>query len=231
MSLDFNKSIILLTQNGSRAYGVHTPTSDHDYVGIAVPPVDYYIGLNTFDNTTDSKIIGEYHHNKEPFEGIIYELRKFVHLCISAQPNMWNALFCPEDKVVYQTIEGTVLRAQRQLFLSAQVHKSYGGYVRGYLHRLSNGKTLSHKDVMQMMRILAMYEEIICNGEVNVLRQDAETLMQYRRGEYKLNDAITQVSDRLSVLDSVKTALPDKPDFEKINQLTTMLVQSVHKRI
>ena len=40
------ENIILLTQNGSRVYGTHTPTSDWDYVGVAIPPVDYYLGLS-----------------------------------------------------------------------------------------------------------------------------------------------------------------------------------------
>ncbi|HWL26789.1 MAG TPA: nucleotidyltransferase domain-containing protein, partial [Ureibacillus sp.] len=35
---------IILSPTGSYAYGTNTETSDKDFKGICIPPIDYYLG-------------------------------------------------------------------------------------------------------------------------------------------------------------------------------------------
>ena len=41
---------VYVVLSGSQAYGNSTPKSDHDYRGAAVPPKNYFFGLDRFDN-------------------------------------------------------------------------------------------------------------------------------------------------------------------------------------
>ena len=45
---------ILMAPTGSFAYGTNVESSDRDYKGICIPPIDCYLGLSSFkgyDNT------------------------------------------------------------------------------------------------------------------------------------------------------------------------------------
>lgn len=43
LDFDVQAATILLVASGSHAYGTATPTSDRDFKGIFIPPMDYYL--------------------------------------------------------------------------------------------------------------------------------------------------------------------------------------------
>ena len=45
MNFDIEEHPILKVLSGSHAYGLATPTSDFDYRGIAIPPIEYFHGM------------------------------------------------------------------------------------------------------------------------------------------------------------------------------------------
>jgi predicted nucleotidyltransferase len=112
MNFDLYSHTILLTRAGSRAYGVHTPTSDLDIKGVAIAPADYFLGLETFEQADKQE-----HFKDERFlsllseeekevvkasklEGSVYELRKFLKLALDGNPNILDVLFCRDEDVL-----------------------------------------------------------------------------------------------------------------------------------
>ena len=147
--LDFNlrDRTVLLTVAGSRAYGMHTWTSDLDVKGVFVPPAKYYLGTQkieqvecTKDNltvfrdflTTEQEEISCQHG----IEGTIFELRKFLNLASGANPNILDVLFCRNSEVIYSTNAGWMLRDVRQKFLTEKCLHTFVGYATAQAHRI-----------------------------------------------------------------------------------------------
>ena len=155
--MDFNlrDHTILLTLNGSRAYGLSTPSSDIDMLGIVVPPKEYYIGyLKKFEQADHSSHIELFKDllNKEELEvarnikleGSIYEASKFIKLAADCNPNILTLLFCRDSDIRHITPLGEKIRNNRDLFLSKRAKFTFSGYAYDQMRRiiLHRGYTL-----------------------------------------------------------------------------------------
>ena len=118
---------IYLTISGSYAYGTNKDGSDIDLRGVAVEQPRYLYGLKTFEQfeerQTDTVILG---------------LKKYVGLCINANPNALELLGTREDCIVQMTPAGKLLRDNSSLVLSRRAIHSFGNYATAQLRRLSN---------------------------------------------------------------------------------------------
>lgn len=163
MNFDLYSHTVLLTRAGSRAYGIHTPTSDLDVKGVAIPPVEFVLGLDVFEQA-DKPV----HFEDERFralltedertivaatklEGSIYDLRKFLKLALEGNPNILDALFCRDEDVLTWHFEGHsgtksatplakegfLLREHRDLFISAKCKHTFSGYAMAQLKRIN----------------------------------------------------------------------------------------------
>ncbi|GAA0339248.1 hypothetical protein GCM10008967_31950 [Bacillus carboniphilus] len=77
---------IILAPTGSYAYGTNTETSDKDYKGVCIPPIDFYLGLNAFNeyNTTGGK---NFKNTKDDIDINIIHINKFVKDAMHGVPN------------------------------------------------------------------------------------------------------------------------------------------------
>ncbi|HBP20783.1 MAG TPA: hypothetical protein DEA08_23710 [Planctomycetes bacterium] len=116
---------ILLVRVGSRAYGLETPQSDEDLRGVCVPPLDYLLGLETF----------EQHHEEEGDEETV-ALAKFVRLALEGAPNVVEQLFVDPADVLHTTRWGDRLRAEGPGFLSRRLGERLLGFARANWQRL-----------------------------------------------------------------------------------------------
>lgn len=73
---------------GSRGYGTHHDESDFDYRSVCVMPKDYYLGLKKMEQTNE--------YGEE--DSVIYNIDKFLTLCMSSNPNIIEMLFV-EDPI------------------------------------------------------------------------------------------------------------------------------------
>jgi hypothetical protein len=127
MNFDIEKHTILKVLSGSHAYGLATSTSDFDYRGIAIPPVEYFHG---------------YAFRFEQYEGekgedlAVYDIRKFFQLAADCNPNVVELLWVPERCVVVMTPWGERLVANRKLFLSTKARHTFSGYAIAQLKRI-----------------------------------------------------------------------------------------------
>ena len=78
---------ILLGQIGSKAYGTDTLESDDDYMGVVVPPLPYYIGIEHHPEGSELHQWAKSGHIKIDHRGLdnsetnLFEFRRFLNLC------------------------------------------------------------------------------------------------------------------------------------------------------
>src|ERR1700753_865401 len=106
MNFDVYKHTIFLVLSGSRAYGTHTATSDWDYRGLCIPPLDSYLGVQKkFEQVVDQKtkhVWKQYPDQMvQPDSDMqVLELTKFAKLACDANPAMLEILFVDSDSYV-----------------------------------------------------------------------------------------------------------------------------------
>lgn len=147
MKFNLEERTILLTVAGSRAYGVHFPTSDVDVKGVAIPTRSYFYGYVDHFEQADkpshlqsfiSRMTEEERSaiSSQKIEGSIYDIRKFMALATDNNPNILDALFCRDEEVRLCTPLGWRLREHRDLFLSAKCKFTFSGYAAAQLKRI-----------------------------------------------------------------------------------------------
>lgn len=82
---------LYLVIRGSHAYGTNIPTSDIDYSGVFIQPMDKILGFSYVEQINDDKN-----------DIVIYELRRFLELLGKNNPTVLELLNTPEDCVVYK---------------------------------------------------------------------------------------------------------------------------------
>lgn len=152
MEFDLRDRTILFTMAGSRAYGIHLPTSDVDVKGVCVPPKPYFLGcahrfeqadkpshmaafLDTLTKEERQAVAGT------KIEGTVYDVRKFFGLAADANPNILDVLFCRDDEVRVWTPAGRLLREHRDLFISAKAKFTFSGYAAAQLKRIKGHRS------------------------------------------------------------------------------------------
>lgn len=101
--------------SGSRAYGLQTPTSDTDYRGVFVAPMDKFYSLSYPEQV-----------NNETNDITYFELKKFVELLSKNNPNILELLHTPEDCILYKHPLFEKFTAGR--FLSRLCKNTFAGY-------------------------------------------------------------------------------------------------------
>lgn len=121
------QNIIYLTLSGSYAYGTNKEGSDIDLRGIAVEQPKYLFGLDSFEQFEERET-----------DTVIFGLKKFVSLCVNANPNTLELLGTREDCIIHMAPTGKFLRENAGSFLSRRAIQSFGSYASAQLRRLSN---------------------------------------------------------------------------------------------
>ena len=226
---------LLLGLTGSHAYGTNTPESDMDYRGVCIPPLSYYLGLDTFNeyNNTGGK---SYKNSNTDVDLSIAHLSKFVRDATSGVPNNLELLFLRREDYVLITPIGEELINHRHLFLSKQVLRKFGGYAYSQMRRLEQGKGSAAlieqygydtKDYMHAVRLLTSAIEILETGDFSTYRPNREFLLACRSGQHSLKEALNTLNDYNTQLKEAgnHSMLPERPDYNKVNRLLMELNQ------
>lgn len=125
----------LLGFRGSISHGTYIPPEncdsidDIDLIGVAVMPIDYYLGLKKFE-TREIKI--------EKWDIVIYDIRHFFRLLLKQNPNVNSLLWLRPQMYLNVGYIGRRIIDERELFISKEMFFAYEGYAKGQLHRMSH---------------------------------------------------------------------------------------------
>jgi hypothetical protein len=149
-----------LTIMGSIAYGVadtneESAQSDFDVYGWVVPPREIVFphtagaiwGFGKYKEGMPKSHFGVYqnHHIHDDtarggkgrtYDLQIYNVVKFVQLCMECNPNMIDSLFTPETCVLHVTQVGQILRDNRKKFLHQGICDRFKGYAYAQVHKM-----------------------------------------------------------------------------------------------
>ena len=119
---------LFLTVHGSHAYGLNTETSDIDVKGFLVAPKSTYLGFSkTFEQI----------EGKDPYDMVVYELRKFFKLAAECNPNIIEVLHTDPSKWIKITSLGQKVVDNKDAFLSLKAKHTFSGYAVAQLKRIN----------------------------------------------------------------------------------------------
>lgn len=131
-------ALILLGRRGSEAHGTYIPNShngvdDRDLMGIVIPPPSYYIGMKQWDVAEAIN---------DPWDIVLYELRKFVHLLCKQNPNVLQLLWLQDEDYLpvpkkHRIVGLNLLRARLLFRHAGHARNSFAGYAHGQLKRMT----------------------------------------------------------------------------------------------
>jgi uncharacterized protein len=161
MNFSLKDKTIFFVLSGSRAYGLNQVSSDYDYRGIAIPPMDSYIGvLNKFEHAV-SKATYQYYENVIDHVGYktgsvekesdmqVYELCKFVRLAADCNPSIIEVLFTDERHVIISHPIMEKMLSERNIFLSQLAKDRFCGYAMSQLQRIKRHKRWLDRPILE----------------------------------------------------------------------------------
>jgi hypothetical protein len=102
---------------GSQAYGTALPTSDIDKKGVYIQPLESILGIGYIEQISNES-------NDENY----YEIRRFLELVATNNPNILETLNLPEDCIVYKHPVFDLVLENRDQFITKICKNSFGGY-------------------------------------------------------------------------------------------------------
>lgn len=212
---------ILLGPSGSYASGTNTENSDKDYRGVCIPPVEYFLGLESFNeyNTSGGK---NFKNTKDDVDIAISHITKFVKDAMAGAPQAIDLLFLRPQDYLKVTAAGQMLLDNRHLFLTKAVKGKFAGFANGQVQQMKR-KGYDPKAFMQAVKMMTGVIEILDTGNFCTYRNDEQKalLSSCRNGDYTFDEAIRLFEVLDGELKRVyeSSKLPDKPDHARINKL------------
>lgn len=228
---------ILTVYRGSIAHGLYLPNrtsdsiDDKDIMSIAIPPIDYYFGLEEFGSRGTKEI------KEGIWDIVVYEFKKAIRLLIQGNPNSLSIFWMDEDCYLKVSAEGRQLLHCRELFVGKHVYHSFVGYARGQLHRMTHlafegymgrkRKLLVDKfgydvkNACHLIRLLRMAIEFLKEGSLYVKRPDREELLSIKKGHWSLEQVKKEAGRLFKLAEGafLKSKLPESLNYDKINKL------------
>lgn len=91
-----------------------------------------------------------------------------------------------------------------------------------YENTQRHGKNYDTKNMMHVFRLLEMAIEIGREKKINVRRPDRDFLLEIKTGKYAYDELLNRAADKQLEMEKAfeQADLPEKPDIERINELT-----------
>ena len=236
----FEKFVIYKVRMGSNAFGLADETSDNDERGIYLPPAEWHSSMQPlpeqleFKRTVDGQVL-DHNSTVDADDFCWWEIEKFLRLALKANPNVLEALYVPEQHMLFMDEMGRRLRELRGLFLSKLIFQTYSGYVLSQFkkmkHAVERGEEFRPKHAMHLIRLLySGIEAMRGHGilvEVGVYRDE---LLRIKQGLIPFDQVHKQAIILNSTMQSEfeRTCLPDRPNVAAVDEF---LIEARRSRI
>jgi predicted nucleotidyltransferase len=167
-----------------------------------------------------------------PTEEVCWELEKFLHLALQANPNILETLWSPT--VLYADANGRALRELRTAFLSRHLYKTYSGYVLSQFRLMQRGfekkGTYKTKHAMHLIRLLYSGLHALRTGEILVdVGEHREELLRIRGGALAFEEVRQRALELTREFQAAfaTTGLPERPDYERVNRFLVQARRSM----
>ncbi len=104
---------------GSVAYGTNVESSDRDTGGVFLEPIEQILGLGL-----------DFQEQIEDAKGdtVWYSLHKFMNLLCKSNPTVLEALFVPDEYVIYEHPIMTEIKKHKSEFITKECFGNFSGY-------------------------------------------------------------------------------------------------------
>jgi uncharacterized protein len=214
-------NIVLEGIVGSTAYGLSTPDSDVDKLGIIQLPTTHFLGLSSPSEGSLS------HVSTEP-DVTYHDIGKFCRLALSCNPTVTELLWLPEDLYTVRTELGDLLIQFRTAFLSAQrVQDAYMGYAVSQFKRLSergdfgsDTRKRVQKHARHLLRLMYQGYTLYATGTLPIRLDDPETYHKFGKAVAEDPDvAQDMLSYYAAKFRGTDTVLREKPNTELVETI------------
>jgi predicted nucleotidyltransferase len=150
--------IIFSAVMGSHAYGTNIETSDRDIRGVFIQPLGDIFKYGYIDQVAD-----------KTSDIVYYELKRFLNLVKTNNPNILELLNAPEDCIIHKYPLYDMILEYRDIFITKKCRWTFAGYAieqikkaRGYNKKMNwEESEMRRKTVLDFCYVLVRNESIL----------------------------------------------------------------------
>lgn len=205
--------VILEGTVGSRAYGLSTPESDTDTLGVFIQPTEDLLGLIGPDLTKAVHADDDTTH---------HEVGKFLNLAFACNPTVIELLWLPANMYNIKTNDGAALVNHRKAYLTkAGVRNAYLGYTHSQVERVRRefaNEARRYKATRHTLRLIESGTNLWRTGELKVKVQSSVELNA--RANYIVANQDWDMLDKIlrqmrDVMDNEPTPIQESNDHAR----------------
>lgn len=157
--------LIFRCKFGAHLYGTNTETSDMDYKSVFIPDGTDLIlqkaAKHIQNNTKDNSVIK---NSKEDVDDESFSVQSFLRLLCEGQTVALDMLFCPQDLIIHETNDWTMIQYHKDYF----IHKGTSAFV-GYTRQQAakyGVKGFRVAALREILKYLDAYEDYHKLGDI-----------------------------------------------------------------
>lgn len=202
--------LLYVAVTGSRLYGTHRPDSDYDVRAVYAASRESFLRLSGPPETISGGV-GE--------DFVAFELGKFVHLSLAANPNVMEWWWADQGTVAPTIIDPTFgsLLGERRRLISEMISATFGGFARSQMNRVLNDQAgrlkpaTRRKHLMHTFRLLESGIQAARTGDLDPVVRNPERLA--RLSGLPVVDLVEHFERLATNLDDLALGLPERaPD-------------------